>query len=303
MSDSNRYKDILGDIDCQSNNASDNLKCPLWTDEGPELDTNTGEYSCPLCHSPLGFQIDDSVQPIDDDPDDEDPTAQAPIVQEVDRKDWTDAQRSEIRMRRTMEELATVVAPYNPKLAYKLSETNFQYEVVNKFQSLRRNKLPIFTTTSFKSPLLAISLHLLSKEIPSKAYQEMRGVKVEVVRDMRRALALIDNPESNTNLENDFVMIGRKVDIPETIVSAALETFLEQRLPNQVDNPQTLVCAWLYLESKRMGRIVPKKEFYEKIGGVSATTLRKAIQSYTLALENVNISRDDEEDSGKSEYE
>ncbi len=284
MLESNKYIDILGDIDCQSDDTSENMKCPLWSDEGPTLDEVTGEYTCPLCFMSLGFQIDDSVGFIDDDPDDEDPSSQPIVVREADNKDWTSIQQQQVAIRRAIDEVTSVIAKYDVKLAYKLSETNFQYEIVNKVRTLRRNKVPLFTGGDFKPMILAVALHILSKEIPSKAYQELRGVKVDLVMDMRRALRLIDNPDENSELESNFVMIGRKTDIPEAIVSAALESYMKRRLPNEVDNPKALVCAWLFLEAKRMGAKTTKKVFYENIPGVSPTLLRKAIQSYTLAL-------------------
>ncbi len=299
MSATTKYANILGlDFTCKSDNPDDELKCPMFVGSGPETDPYTGVITCPLCGTLLGTEAPTGEELYDDDPDDEeyvgskgDYVAEGPV-----KVDATPKEKREHRLFKAIRGMLPIIQAHDNELAIDIDEK--QYEIIEMLYKLEESKVPDFVETrSNNLKLLAIALYLTDSELPSKVYIELRQ-KAAKVAQLVDILKQLESPHEDNQLEKDFTMIGRAVNIPDSISNDAYETYLEEKPYSSIDNMKVTISAWLYHYCQRVEFRIGMKDFYENIRGVSRNSLSKVVNTFDEQLRNSKIQTEVLDESG-----
>ena len=292
MSATTKYAITLGsDFTCKSDDTENEKVCPMFTNIGPQTDTYTGIITCPQCGIELGTEPSMGDELYDDDPDDEDiESIEEGFVSEGEKRiDFaTPEERREVGLKRSIQKFLGPIGAHNSKIAIAIDEaTN---EIIQMLYRFEEAKIPEFTIRDNRAPLLAIALHLTSREIPENVYKQLR-IKSARVLYLRNIIRTLDSPHEDNNLESTFTFIGRSADVPDTIVQRAYSAYLEENPYNSIDSESVRVAAWIYLFCQRIKFKVTKKAFYSNISGVSRISFGRAVDSYQDQRQNSHIAK------------
>lgn len=285
------FENILGPhFDCKDDPPQADSGCPALSNimGGIELDSETGEWLCPLCYSVVHIEQDDEDQMFDDDEDDGEAFENdSTFTAEGDRLiTFTEEERLRITRVRQVESAIFKLSGINNKFAQYLEENT--YYIVDEVRVREAANEPAFSGKLVLPKILAIAKHRSNLPLPDS---EMRliGVNPSLVRPMIKALQDVSQSENYDPFSNQLYYIGNAIGISNPILKVLIEQHEQVgRPPNRVPDPATRAAAWIYLKAKQTGIKGVTKTKLKSVPGVKKNALDRAIDSYDQFLENGN---------------
>lgn len=292
---SNPFEDIVGtDFTCSKEPPLPPENCPgqSFTDGGPQLDQDIGEWYCPLCLCVFRLADDDQDYLFDDDEDEEDafdndeefiPEAEK-LIQRTPEED------KRIDRIIAADALSEAISNINLRLAIYI-DTN-KYAIVDRLRELEWAEEPYFReNTNIKPKILAIALHQSNFRLNANDFKTL-NVNQRRVESCVRALGLLQpKPGSEDPMIVNIRFVGNALDIPEAVVEIIIEQYEELgRPPNREEDWRTRAAAWIYLKTKHIKSIKVTKAQFKRIPGVLKNAFDRAVSSYEVVLEKGNKS-------------
>ena len=278
---SNKFANILGkNFECLSDPPPST--CPMEVGQEPHLDTKTGEYQCPLCLYVVGTQSADDEESQGEDIIDEEEARGLGLVFVPETDSLPDQSDEESRLVTRKNDIAMMVSLIisidRPYIEYM---SNNQQTILTMLKELEDAKVKGFQTgVSVRPKILAVASHLY-KRLPNSKALNILGVKTNDILKKKSFLdqtytAKIDNKVSMAI--ND---IGQSLDIPDVMISKAIEEYEKDLPPNREPKDRVKGAAWLYvyLIKKTDAKKVTRKQF-TSLPGVSRVSFGKAVSVY-----------------------
>lgn len=290
---SNPFEDIVGaDFTCLKEPPLSPDKCPgsSFTQGGPQLDNEIGEWYCPAC----GVVFDTDEAPEDeffDDDEDEAFDNDEEFVAEGDRLiRQTPEEKARVDRYNALNSLSADLGPINLRLSMYM-EANATM-IIDTLRELELGGEPAFEVRLLKPKVLAVSLFMTKRRLDAETYRIIK-VNQRTVDTMLRALTLL-RPSAGENdpMSENIRFVGNTLNLPTGIITIVTEQYEEAgRPPNRETDWRTRAAAWIYLMTKDLGLKVTKAKL-KAVGGVKKNAFDRAVESYESSMANRN--KDDE---------
>ena len=291
--DLNRYESIVGRyFECASDPPRELRKCPAMSRlpgyNGPTFDSDTGEWTCPLCLSLVTRDNEEEEELFDDDEEaafDNDES----YIAEGDRiQDQTDEQGLRVTRDSELEKLAEAIMPVNPKFGKALILN--RYSIVDHLRILEEANETGFEVgvgKAVKPKLLAVAIFLTNIQLSSTQIR-LLGVRPNALAPRLNILkALSVNNSELSPIVEQMYYVGKSVGISKVVIDIMVEQYEEiGGLPNKEPDETTKAAAWIYLKSKDANIKGITKTKLKKVPTVKSNALDRAIDSYTVNLQN-----------------
>lgn len=267
-------------------------KCPgsSFTQGGPQLDNEIGEWYCPAC----GVVFDTDEAPEDeffDDDEDEAFDNDEEFVAEGDRLiRQTPEEKARVDRYNALNSLSADLGPINLRLSMYM-EANATM-IIDTLRELELGGEPAFEVRLLKPKVLAVSLFMTKRRLDAETYRIIK-VNQRTVDTMLRALTLL-RPSAGENdpMSENIRFVGNTLNLPTGIITIVTEQYEEAgRPPNRETDWRTRAAAWIYLMTKDLGLKVTKAKL-KAVGGVKKNAFDRAVESYESSMANRN--KDDE---------
>ena len=285
------FETILGTyFECKDDPPQPESGCPALSNfmGGIELDSETGEWVCPLCYSVVQVEQDDGDQMFDDDEDDGEAFENdGTFTAEGDRLvRFTEEEDKRIQRVRQVEQAVFKLGGINNRFAAYLEENT--YYIVDEVRVRESANEPAFSGKLLLPKLIAVALHRSKLPLP-EVHMRQAGINPAMVRPMVRALEAVAPSEDYNPFSNQVQYVGNGIGISTPILKVMIEQYEQLGSPpNRVADPATRAAAWIYLKSKDSGIKGVTKTKLKKVPGVKSNALDRAIDSYAQFLENRN---------------
>lgn len=290
---SNPFEDIVGaDFSCLKEPPLSPDKCPgsSFTQGGPQLDNEIGEWYCPAC----GVVFDTDEAPEDeffDDDEDEAFDNDEDFVAEGDRLiRQTPEEKARVDRYNALNAMSADLGPINLRLSMYM-EANATM-IIDTLRELELGGEPSFDGRLLKPKVLAVALFMTKRRLDAETYRVLK-VNQRTVDTMLRALTQLRPSvgESDPMSEN-IRFVGNTLNLPPGIITIVTEQYEEAgRPPNRETDWRTRAAAWIYLMTKDLGLKVTKAKL-KAVGGVKKNAFDRAVESYESSMANRN--KDDE---------
>jgi len=290
---SNPFEDIVGvDFRCLKEPPLSPDKCPgsSFTQGGPKLDNEIGEWYCPTC----GVVFDTDEAPEDeffDDDEDEAFDNDEEFVAEGDRLiRQSPEEKARVDRYNALNSIAASLGPINLRLSMYM-EANATM-IIDSLRELELGEEPAFGGKLLKPKVLAVALFVTKRRLDAGTYRTLK-INQRTVESMLRALTLLRPSvgESDPMTEN-IRFVGNTLNLPPGIITIVTEQYEEAgRPPNRETDWRTRAAAWIYLMTKDLGLKVTKVKL-KSVGGVKKNAFDRAVESYESGIANRN--KDDE---------
>jgi len=290
---SNPFEDIVGaDFSCLKEPPLSPDKCPgsSFTQGGPRLDDEIGEWYCPTC----GAVFDTDEAPEDeffDDDEDEAFDNDEEFVAEGDRLiRQTPEEKARVDRYNALNSLSADLGPINLRLSMYM-EANATM-IIDTLRELELGKEPAFGGRLLKPKVLAVSLFMTKRRLDAETYRIIK-VNQRTVDIMLRALTLLRPSVGDSDpMSENIRFVGNTLNLPPGIITIVTEQYEEAgRPPNRETDWRTRAAAWIYLMTKDIGLQVTKAKL-KAVGGVKKNAFDRAVESYEVSMANRN--KDDE---------
>jgi transcription initiation factor TFIIIB Brf1 subunit/transcription initiation factor TFIIB len=124
--------------------------------------------------------------------------------------------------------------------------------------------------------------------LPNNKALNVAGIKTKNVYDKKQILDKIYDTSPGNEVSKQISSIGRTLEVPEPIVTKAIDDYEKMSPTNKEPKIQVLAAAWLYLHCKKSKWTLTKQKINESIPGVSRNALNQAIESYRVFMRNLN---------------
>lgn len=267
-------------------------KCPgsSFTQGGPRLDDEIGEWYCPTC----GAVFDTDEAPEDeffDDDEDEAFDNDEEFVAEGDRLiRQTPEEKARVDRYNALNSLSADLGPINLRLSMYM-EANATM-IIDTLRELELGKEPAFGGRLLKPKVLAVSLFMTKRRLDAETYRIIK-VNQRTVDIMLRALTLLRPSVGDSDpMSENIRFVGNTLNLPPGIITIVTEQYEEAgRPPNRETDWRTRAAAWIYLMTKDIGLQVTKAKL-KAVGGVKKNAFDRAVESYEVSMANRN--KDDE---------
>ena len=290
---SNPFEDIVGaDFSCLKEPPLSPDKCPgsSFTQGGPQLDNEIGEWYCPAC----GVVFDTDEAPEDeffDDDEDEAFDNDEDFVAEGDRLiRQTPEEKARVDRYNALNAMSADLGPINLRLSMYM-EANATM-IIDTLRELELGGEPSFDGRLLKPKVLAVALFMTKRRLDAETYRVLK-VNQRTVDTMLKALTQLRPSvgESDPMSEN-IRFVGNTLNLPPGIITIVTEQYEEAgRPPNRETDWRTRAAAWIYLMTKDLGLKVTKAKL-KAVGGVKKNAFDRAVESYESSMANRN--KDDE---------
>ena len=253
------------------------------------FNSDTGEWSCPLCYALLSRDNEEEEEFFDDDEEaafdnDEDYTAEGERIQ-----DQTDEERIRVTRYRTIDSIIDVLGGINPKFSRFLNEQ--QYNIVDQLRVLEDSQETLFearTGVPVKPKIIALTTFMSNITLSS---QELRllGIKPAAVESRLRILrALSSNDSEQSPMVEKMYFVGKSIGLSKPIIDIMIEQYEEVgMLPNIEPDWTVRAAAWIFLTAKDSSiKGVTKTKLVSNVLAVKKSSLDRAIESYKKNLQN-----------------
>lgn len=263
-------------------------KCPgsSFTQGGPQLDDEVGEWYCPLCGAVFDVEEADEDDFFDDDEDEAFDNDEV-FVAEGDRlPTQTPEEKARIDRYNALNSLSADLGPFDLRLSMFLEARATQ--IIEALREMELVGEPAFTGRLLKPKLLAIALFMSKRRLDAVVYRDIK-VNQRTTDTMLRALTLLrpSAGESDPMSEN-IRFVGNTVNLPPGIITIITEQYEEEgRPPNREPDWRTRAAAWIYLKTKDLGLKVTKNKL-KAVGGVKKNAFDRAVESYEKTIANRN---------------
>lgn len=268
-------------------------KCPgsSFTQGGPRLDNEIGEWYCPTC----GVVFDTDEAPEDeffDDDEDEAFDNDEEFVAEGDRLvRQTPEEKARVDRYNALNSLSADLGPINLKLSVYM-EANATM-IIDSLRELELGGEPAFVETRLLRPkVLAIALFMTKRRLDAETYRILK-VNQRIVDTMLRALnSLRPSSDKADPMSDNIRFVGNTINLSPGVITIVIEQYQEAgRPPNRETDWRTRAAAWIYLMTKDLGLKVTKAKL-KAVGGVKKNAFDRAVASYERNIANRN--KDDE---------
>ena len=267
-------------------------KCPgsSYTQGGPQLDDDFGEWYCPACGAV--FDLDEA--PEDDFFDDDEDEAfdnDENFVAEGDRAiTQSPEEKARIDRYNALNNLSSALGPYNERLSRSM-ESNAT-EIIDLVRQMEVTLEPAFSGRILNPKVLGVSLFLFKERLDAGVYRIIK-VNQNTTEACVRALTLLRPKVGQPDpMVDNIKFVSNSMNIPTGVITIIVEQYEESgRPPNREEDWRTRAAAWVYLMSKDLGLEVTKSKL-KSIGGVKKNAFDRALESYIESLANRN--KDDE---------
>ena len=290
---SNPFEDIVGvDFSCLKEPPLSPDKCPgsSFTQGGPQLDNDIGEWYCPAC----GVVFDTDEAPEDeffDDDEDEAFDNDEDFVAEGDRLvRQTPEEKARVDRYNALNSLSADLGPINLKLSMYM-ESNATM-IIDALRELELGGEPAFDGRLLKPKVLAVTLFMTKRRLDAETYRIIK-VNQSTTESMIRALnALRPSAGEGDPMSDNIRFVGNTLNLPPGVITIVIEQYEEAgRPPNREADWRTRAAAWIYLMTKDLGLKVTKSKL-KAVGGVKKNAFDRAVESYESTMANRN--KDDE---------
>ena len=291
--DLNRYESIVGRyFECADDPPRELRNCPAMSRmagyNGPAFDSDTGEWTCPLCLALVGRDNEEEEEMFDDDEDaafdnDEDYIAEGDSIQ-----NQTDEQKLRVSRDRVIDEMAETIMPINPNFSKSLILS--RYSIVDHLRILEEADEEGFSIgrgRGLKPKILAVAIYLTNIQL-SPAQIRLLGVRPTSLSPRLKILkALSVNDSELSPIVEQMYYVGKSVGISKVVIDMMVEQYEEiGGLPNKEPHEPTRAAAWIYLKSKDANIKGITKTKLKKVPNVKSNALDRAIDSYRVNLQN-----------------
>ena len=255
---------------------------------GPSFDSDTGEWTCPLCLSMVKRDNEEEEEMFDDDEEaafDNDES----YIAEGDRiQDQTDEQGRRVTRDSELEKLADAIMPVNPKFGKALILN--RYSIVDHLRILEEAQETGFDVgvgKAVKPKLLAVAIFLTNIQLSSTQLR-LLGVRPSTIEPRLKILkALSVNDSELSPIVEQMYYVGKSVGISKVVIDIIVEQYEEiGGLPNREPHEPTKAAAWIYLKAKDAGIKGITKTKLKRIPTVKVNALDRAIDSYKVNIQN-----------------
>ena len=291
--DLNRYESIVGRyFECADDPPRELKHCPAMSRlpgyNGPLFDSDTGEWTCPLCLSLVKRDNEEEEEMFDDDEEaafdnDESYTPEGDTIQ-----DQTDEQGIRVTRDRVIEEMAETIMPINPVFGKALVLNRFS--IIDHLRILEEAQEATFETgpgKAVKPKVLAVAIHLTNLQLSTTQIRFL-GVRPNALQARLKILkALSVNDTGLSPIVEQMYYVGKSVGLSKVVMDIMVEQYEEiGGLPNREPDETTRAAAWIYIKAKDSGMKGITKTKLKKIPSVQANALDRAIDSYMVNLQN-----------------
>ena len=286
---SNPFVDIVGaDFSCLSSPPVSPERCPgsSFTQGGPQLDDEIGEWFCPLCGAVFDVEEADEDDFFDDDEDEAFDNDEV-FIAEGDRLPVQGAEeKARVARYNALNALSSALGPFDLRLSMFL-----EARATMIIEALREMELvgePAFTGRLLKPKILAVALFMSRRRLDAVVYRNIK-VNQRTTDTMLRTLTLLrpSAGESDPMTEN-IRFVGNTLNLPSGIITIVTEQYEEEgRPPNREPDWRTRAAAWIYLMTKDLGLKITKAKI-KSVGGVKKNAFDRALESYEKTLANRN---------------
>ncbi len=291
--DLNLYESIVGRyFECADDPPRELRNCPAMSRmpgyNGPSFDSDTGEWTCPLCLSMVKRDNEEEEEMFDDDEEaafDNDES----YIAEGDRiQDQTDEQGLRVTRDSELEKLADAIMPVNPKFGKALILN--RYSIVDHLRILEEAQETGFDVgvgKAVKPKLLAVAIFLTNIQLSSTQLR-LLGVRPSTIEPRLKILkALSVNDSELSPIVEQMYYVGKSVGISKVVIDIIVEQYEEiGGLPNREPHEPTKAAAWIYLKAKDAGIKGITKTKLKRIPTVKVNALDRAIDSYKVNIQN-----------------
>jgi hypothetical protein len=279
---SNPFSDIVGpDFSCLKEPTLSPDKCPgsSYTEGGPRLDDDFGEWYCPVCGAV--FDLDEAPEnEFFDDDEDEAFDNDEVFVAEGDRALVQSAEdKARVDRYNALNELSSAIGPFNEKLSRRME--SIATEIIELVRQLEVNFEPAFTGRLLKPKLLAVALFLFKERLDAKVYRTLRVNQNTTEAGVRTLTLLRPKVGELDPVVDNIRFVGNALNLPPGVIVIIIEQYEESgRPPNREEDYRTRAAAWIYLMAQPLGLGVTKANT-KRIGGVKQNAFDRAVESYS----------------------
>lgn len=258
--------------------------CPMEDkSKEPIINSATGERTCPLCYSSLGFPMEQSDAFFDDDEEsvESEYDVEFTYIPEGDRiQDSTTEQKRINDRKETFRKSLRVMSQHDLDFAIFASNESNIDEAMSRLEALEKAEEPLFIKTrSILLKTVAVLSHMRKEGMPNQNCIKALGLKSQLLYRLTRHLEVLDRPDIESGVSREIDFISKIVDVPPAVATQAMESYERLRPPNSVLSETVRAAAWLFLTAKASGVKVLKKDFYA-LPNVSREAFNKSLTTY-----------------------
>ena len=274
---SNPFNDIVGpDFTCLKEPPLSPDKCPgsSFTQGGPQLDDEVGEWYCPTCEFVFDVAEADEDEFFDDDEDEAFDNDEVFVAEGNLAPRQTPEEKARIERYDRINQLSADIGPYNLPLSIFMEKS--ATIIVDAVREMELSQEPAFLGQRIKPKVLAVAMFLSKRRIDAQVFRVIK-VNQRTTEACLNALTLLRPRvgERDPMMEN-IRFIGNTLNLPPGVITIVIEQYEESgRPPNRETDWRTRAAAWIYLMTKDLGLKVTKASL-KRVGGVKQNAFDRA---------------------------